>query len=119
MAELIGENQAQLEADDGETSEASSAPSSPAPKRGRVDNGSGDEEGGDPVGGGGEGGDPVGGDGGGCEGGGDGIPRWVEMVTTGGFDAYLSVRRKTAERENNTMMGASCAVGPFSASQTS
>ena len=31
---------------------------------------------------------------------------------------YLSVRRKTAELENNTMMGASCAVGPFSAVST-
>ena len=32
---------------------------------------------------------------------------------------YVSVRRKTAELENNTIVGASCAVGPFSASQTS
>ena len=32
---------------------------------------------------------------------------------------YLSVGRKTAELENNTMMGASCAVGPFSAVSTS
>jgi len=32
---------------------------------------------------------------------------------------YLSVRRKTAELDNNTIVGASCAVGPFSASQTS
>ena len=45
MEELVGEDQAQqLEADDGEKSEAaSSAPSSPAPKRGRVGDGSGDE----------------------------------------------------------------------------
>ena len=32
---------------------------------------------------------------------------------------YLSVKRKTIELENNTMMGASCAVGPFSAVSTS
>ena len=42
MAELIEEDQTQLEADGGEESEAaSSAPSSPAHKRGRVGNDSG------------------------------------------------------------------------------
>ena len=35
------------------------------------------------------------------------------------YARYLSVRRKTAELQNNTIVGASCSVGPFSASQTS
>ena len=33
--------------------------------------------------------------------------------------SYLSIPRKTAELENNTIVGASCAAGSFSASQTS
>ena len=35
------------------------------------------------------------------------------------LDVYLSVPRKMAELENNTLIGASCTVGPFSTVSTS
>ena len=44
------------------------------------------------------------------------VGRWgLPFALTVFVAYYLSVSRKTAELENNTMMGASCAVGPFSA----
>ena len=97
MDELIGDDQAQLAADDGEKPEGSSAPGSPALKRSCFGNDSGDEEGSDPIGDGGGGG---GGGGGAGIAAGD-LPSWVLKVTEGGFGAYGGGMRLLAMLEED------------------